>query len=188
MAAFNAEWGRITASIDPLLTTVDSVMLDSLQTQPGLFRTYNTAFTTAREHLLWQATMAHVRAEPGYTLRYKLYSAVRLWVTGVQVDEFKKASPVGKIVLLYPFLITLLVLLAAVVIVPIAFLRHRGLAATCLPLVIWLVYFGVVHIPFVIQARYTMPVRLLLFALIAICAERLWSSSARIPQETGHSL
>jgi hypothetical protein len=43
-----------------------------------------------------------------------------------------------------------------------------------LPVLVTIVYWGLIHVPFVIQARYTIPVRLLLIALIAVSIHGLY--------------
>lgn len=174
IAMFNAEWAMIDRRLSPLLTNSDSMMLEAHQEGLGQFKTYNTACTLLREQLLLDATLDHVMAEPGYTVGYKTYSAFRLWITGIQMDEFRRVPLRGKLVQAYPFLLTFSIFLLAVVTIPWAFFKYRRFAIQCIPLLVWLVYFGVIHIPFVIQSRYTIPVRPLLFVLIALCIERLW--------------
>ena len=178
IALYDAEWAGIYRLINPQLTNNDTIMLRAHQEGLGLFKTYSTAYVQLREKLLLDATLNHVLAEPGYTLYYKTYSALRLWITGIQMDEFHRAPLRGKLVQVYPFLLTFFIFLLAIITIPWAFFKDRRLMASSLPLVVWLVYFGTIHIPFVIQARYTIPVRPLLFILVAICIERLWGGLA----------
>ena len=159
-------------------------MLDAYSKDHKLFRTYNTGYTLAREKALKKVTLQHMVAEPGYTLRYKSYSAIRLWVTGMNMDRFKAAGWAGRIAEVYPFSLTLFIFLLALVIVPIALWKHEELRKRTLPLLIWVVYFGLIHIPFSIQARYTIPVRLLLFALIALSLARMLRSTEKLHPAT----
>jgi hypothetical protein len=148
-------------------------MLEAQELGKGLFRTYGVEYTVAREKALMSATLEHIRADPWYTIKFKAYTAVRLWVTGVSMDRFRSASTIGLVAELYPFLLSLSIFLLAVFIVPMAIRNDRQLLYRTIPLMVWLLYFGAIHIPFVIQARYTIPVRLLLLALIAICIEQI---------------
>jgi hypothetical protein len=171
IAEFEAEWATIDTDLRPLMTRSDSAMLEAQELGKGLFRTYGVEYTVAREKALMSATLEHIRAEPWYTIKFKAYTAVRLWVTGVSMDRFRNASTIGLVAELYPFLLSLSIFLLAVFIVPLAIHIDRQLLYRIIPLMLWLLYFGAIHIPFVIQARYTIPVRLLLLALIAICFE-----------------
>jgi hypothetical protein len=67
-----------------------------------------------------------------------------------------------------------LTLLLAMAFVPLAFLRRKISRSFWLPVLIITVYWGLIHVPFVIQARYTIPVRLLLIALIAVSIHGLY--------------
>lgn len=173
VVAFNTEWQAIDSALMPLLTHTDSVMLDSYAARGDLFRTFNTRYTLAREDLLKRAVLKHMQEQPGYTAAHSAYTAVRLWVTGLQPDRFREAGTVGKLAQLYPFALTLGIFLLALAVVPLAFIRVPGLARGMADLWIWIAYFGAIHIPFAVQARYTIPVRMLLLALIALCIERL---------------
>jgi hypothetical protein len=178
IAEFDAECHSLDSALAPLLTRSDSIMLDSFRTRTHLFRTYNTRYTLERERLLKAVTFRHMEHEPAYTATHTAYTAVRLWVTGLQPDLFAGASTGGKLSQLYPFALTLGIFLLALVIIPATLMRNKGMAAALSPIWLWLVYFGVLNAPFVIQARYTIPVRLLLIALLAICIERTLGRSS----------
>ncbi|WP_375415782.1 hypothetical protein [uncultured Hymenobacter sp.] len=167
--AFNQEWDEIERQCAPLLTRRDSTYLPRMRQRPELFPTYSSAYTRRREQLLVRYTLAHIRAEPGYFLQTRLYTLVRLWVTGVQRRDWAAApTPLARLKVLYPFLSSAATFLLALVCIPWA-LARRGLGrvpafALALALV---VYFGVMHLPFAIQARYTVPARLLLLFCVA---------------------
>lgn len=171
IAAFNREWDAIDAQCAPLLTARDRRYLPQMRQHHNLFPTYSSAYTIKREKLLMQANLANIRREPGYYLKTRLYTLVRLWVTGVQVGAWRAAaSPLAKIKVLYPAVVSGVTFLLALVSIGWALLRQRSLYASrtwwlSLALV---VYFGVVHLPFAIQARYTVPVRTWLLLSIAL--------------------
>lgn len=181
IAAFNREWDLIDAQSIPLMTARDrrykALMhhyLPPARPEYGyLFPTYSSAYTLRREQLLMQANVADILREPGYYLKTRLYTLVRLWVTGIQRPAWQAAAtPLVKIKIVYPALVSGLTFLLAVL--GIAWgVRRRGVR-DCLPT--WrftlalVAYFGLVHLPFAIQARYTVPVRLWLLLVVALAA------------------
>ncbi|MGI4873451.1 MAG: hypothetical protein ACRYFX_20020 [Janthinobacterium lividum] len=174
IAAYNQEWDTIEAQCRPFLSARDRHYMPLMAQQPLLFPTYSSAYTLQREHLLMQYNVAHIRQEPLYYLKTRLYTLVRLWVTGVQRDAWQAATtPVAKLKVLYPALVSGFTFLLALVSITWAGLRAR---LSCRP-TWWLslalvMYFGVMHLPFAIQARYTVPVRpwLLLATALALAA------------------
>ena len=86
---FESEWADILAIVDPLKTKVDSIMLASrpLVTY-SVENTFNSEYTRTREKLLMDKAIGHMLDDPWYTIKYKVYSAVRLWVIGIQVTDF----------------------------------------------------------------------------------------------------
>ena len=183
IAAYEAEWAAIDSSLRPLLTATDSAMLRAQG--PAMFRTYNTAYTSAREKALVAATLRHVLDEPWYTIKWKAYSAIRLWVTGIDTEAYRRAGLTGRLTMLYPFLSSLVIFMLFITLVPWAMWAYRELPRRYWPLLLWVIYFGMVNIPFVIQARYTVPVRLLMLALIALSMERLVVSCRKGSVEGG---
>lgn len=171
--AFQAEWDAIDRELAPLLTSTDSLMLRAHLDHPMLFRTYTTRYTLERERILKRTVWRHVLEEPGYTLAIKSYALARLYVTGVHMGQWRTWPLQGRLRLLYPFLLSLMIFVLAWVAVPWAMIR-KGLRFLHLaPLLMPLIYFGLIHLPFTLQARYTIPVRALLLALVALALERI---------------
>ncbi|MBL7964077.1 MAG: hypothetical protein JNM31_09565 [Flavobacteriales bacterium] len=173
IAAFEHEWDRIDSACAPYLTARDSAIYREHGRSGWVWNTFSTAYTLEREKWLWRSTLEQMKANPGYTLAWKAYSAVRLWVTGVQVTAFRQASLMGKLQQLYPFLLTLGQFLLAVWLIPWAALRVPGWWRSCAPLLLVVLYGWAIYIPFAIQSRYTIPVRMALFILLA-CAVVEW--------------
>lgn len=175
--AYEEEWVVVNEKLAPLLTPHDSLMLASgsiVSNSPA--PTYNTAYTLERERLLKKLTIDDALKWPGYILAYKSYSAVRLWVIGIQRADFEKASWPKRIELLYGPLSTGVLFLLFIVFVPVAYIKRRVKLKDTWAFLLVLIYFGLLHIPFVIQARYTTPVR---FAMLAILASALLSFKGR---------
>jgi hypothetical protein len=180
---YEREWTSFLEELAPLLTAKDSAMLASRHLLPyPAEATYSTAYTMARERLLFNSTMEHFFHDPIYMVTYKLYSAVRLWVIGIQRNDLLTASGFGKIQMIYATLSTGIVFLLSLVLIPWAY-RARVLALrSTWPFLAYLVYFGIMHVPFTIQARYTTSVRFVLLALLALSIAGLCRGARNVPQ------
>lgn len=193
IAAFNHEWDVIDAKTKPLLTATDlkykglmyHYLLPGLENYGFLFPTRSSAYTIQREKLLMQANLADIRREPGYYLKTRLYTLVRLWVTGIQRPAWRAAtSPVAQIKVLYPTLVSGFTFLLALLSIGWVLLSRRKLVcppAWRLSLAL-VVYFGIIHLPFAIQARYTVPVRLWLLLSIALAVGTLLTPRRLTPE------
>lgn len=180
IAAFEKEWTGIKAQLDPLLTAKDSVMMTSWDKVPyAAEATYNSQYALTRERILGRLALDHMLHDPWYTLGYKTYTAVRLWVIGIQRSEFAKASLAGKLQMLYATASTGLNFLLALVILPLAYWRGSLQLRASWPLLATVLYVWLLHIPFTIQARYTICVRFALFTLMAIALTDLLQRTDR---------
>lgn len=185
IAAFNAEWDRIDAQLAHLLTAKDTLMLDSLGKFGFVCRTWNSRYTLERERLLKEAVFRNAAEHPWYTLAFKSYSAVRLWVIGIQKADFLEAGTKGKLSMLYPTLMTGSIFLLSVIVVPLALRRERVLMAEVYPVVLLVLYYTAIHLPFALQARYTTSTRLLLYALVALSLVRLLDNGRVSAEKAG---
>lgn len=182
---YEREWGEFKAQLDPLFTAKDSAMLAARPNMPHPVEgTYSTAYTLARERLLFQSTMEHYRKDPLYVLAYKSYSAVRLWVIGIQREDFKRASLMGRLQMIYATASTAAVFLLGILLLPWAYRKGVLTLRTSWPLVAYLLYFGVLHVPFTIQARYTTSVRFVLLILLAVAIHGLWTGRGTRSEES----
>ncbi len=172
---FESEWADILAIVDPLKTEVDTIMLASrpLVTY-SVENTFNSEYTRTREKLLMDKAIEHMLDDPWYTIKYKVYSAVRLWVIGIQVTDFREASMAGKIKSLYATVTTGIIFLLFIVLVPMALWLKRLNIARIWPLAIVVGYAWFIHIPFTIQSRYTICVRFTMMAFVALAIASLW--------------
>ncbi len=165
---YNVEWDEIDAATAPFLTAADTAMIAVKKNYPSLFKTYNSNYTMKREALLKEYALKNIKADLPFYIKAKCYSAVRLWVTGIPLKEFGPAGTAKKIYLMYPFLITLTTFIAALIFLPIAFIKFRPAMLPLIVILMITLYFGIMHIPFTIQSRYTIPVRLELLMMIAV--------------------
>lgn len=174
IARFEAEWAGVNAHLDRLLTAKDSVMLASWDLLPFMAEpTFNSKYALERERLLGALAVDHMIHDPWYTLGYKTYTAIRLWVIGIQKKDFEQASFGGKVQMLYGTLSTGISFLLAIILVPLGYRRKVLQLRTSWPLLATVLYVWLLHIPFTIQARYTTCARFALFALMAIALSGL---------------
>ncbi len=164
---FNQQWNKIDSATLPLLNEKDLIMIELHKSHPKLFRTHNSTFTLKREELLKKYTIENIKNNLPYYIKIKIYTAIRLWVTGIPLRDFKPAGVAKKIYLIYPFLITLFTFLAGIIFIPYAFYKWPHVRKKLTGILLITLYFGIIHIPFAIQARYTIPVRLELLLMIA---------------------
>lgn len=166
--AYNAEWDKIDSACNPLLTGADTAMISIQKEHKKLFKTFNTTYTLKREALLKEFAVKNIKSDFPFYIKAKLYSAIRLWVTGIPMKEMSDAGTLKKMYLIYPFIITLATFFAALILLPIAFFKFRPAMLPLLGILMITIYFGIMHIPFTIQSRYTIPVRMELLMLIAV--------------------
>ncbi|HEX5001816.1 MAG TPA: hypothetical protein VFW78_04920 [Bacteroidia bacterium] len=187
IAAYNAEWDLIDSLTAPYLTANDSAMIALQPKYPYLFKTFSSGYTQKREQLLKKLAIEHIKADPVYYAKEKIYSAIRLWVTGIPVKEFKSAGVARRMYLIYPFIITGLTFLAGLIFITMCFIKNKPYRKLMLPLLLITLYFGVMHIPFTIQSRYTIPVRFELLLMIAAAVYFLFPSlsAAKDPAKAG---
>lgn len=167
IAAYEREWDMIDSTLAPLLTPADTDMLAHYQEFVNE-KSFNARYTLAREAMLKSLTTRHMLEHPGYTLRYKLYTAVRLWVIGIDRRDLRAAGPAGKVALMLPFLVTLGQFVLALICIPWALRKGLLMLREVYPVLLPILYGWAVSIPFAIQSRYTVPLRFLVFALMAM--------------------
>jgi hypothetical protein len=170
ISKYNEEWDQIDSACAPLLTAADTAMIAIKENYPSLFRTYNSKYTLKREALLKEFALKNIQSDLPFYIKAKCYSAVRLWVTGIPLKEFEPAGTAKKLYLMYPFIITLTTFITALVLLPLAFMKYRPAMLPLTGILLITLYFGIMHIPFTIQSRYTIPVRMELLMMIAVAA------------------
>lgn len=175
IADFEKEWGGVLDELRPLLTEKDSVMLRSRHLLPyPAENTFNSNYAMLQEKLLVKKGLDHMWKDPWYTVAYKSYTAVRLWVIGIQRGDFQRASLPARFQMLYATTVTGVTFLMAIVLLPLAYRRKVIHLRATWPFLLCLVYVGLIHVPFTIQARYTTCVRFAMFAIIALAISGLW--------------
>lgn len=178
---YEREWAGFKEKLAPFFTSKDSAMLAARPLMPyPIEGTYSTPYTLERERLLFQSTMEHYRKDPLYVLAYKSYSFVRLWVIGIQVKDFQEASMVQRLQMIYATASTGGLFLMSITLIPWGYRKGVLQLRTTWPLVAYLLYFGLIHVPFTIQSRYTTSVRFVLLILLALAIHGLWVGRSQV--------
>jgi hypothetical protein len=123
-----------------------------------------------REKELWELTFKNIINEPVYYLKICIYAFFRSYFTGLSESAIKNANNPSQIFkVFYPFLVTFIfVLLGLLYISYKSVIIWRQLDGNLKIMLATIFYFGAIHAPFATQARYTVPIHLLIFMLIAI--------------------
>ena len=168
IAAYNREWDSIDSASAHAFTAGDSLMISIAKRSSDRTFTFNGAYVLAREKAVMHHTWRDIAQHPLYYLTFKAYSAVRLWVVGIDRTRFEEGGMIERSKLTLPFLFSLVTFLAMVILVPLAY-RFGGLSLRdTYPLVVLLVYWGSIHVPFTIQTRYTTSLRMVMYGLIGM--------------------
>ena len=168
---FEEEWNEILTSISHLKTEEDLLWENKMNSQnPGQFILYNSAYTQAREKALWFKTIENALDDPLYYAKTRIYSFFRSYVTGVSEDAFNNSKGFFQhFNILYPFIVTISVILFGIFFISLHIVKGwREINFEIKIIFFAVIYFGVIHTPFATQARYTVPIHMLVFLLLSI--------------------
>jgi hypothetical protein len=131
-----------------------------------------------REKELWELTFENIMNEPVNYIKTRCYAFFRSYFTGLSESAIKNAkNPIQIFKVFYPFLITFIFVLLGLFYVTFkTAVMWRQLDEICIIMLVTILYFGAIHVPFATQARYTVPIHLLIFILIAIYSTPLIDS------------
>lgn len=165
---FLQEWDSIEQLCKPYFTMKDSIHLSKMKENRALFVTLNGKYTTEREKILKKLAFKHYLEDWQYTLKLKTYSFFRLWYTGIPEKALTKFSLSYSMPLILAFLGAFISLCLFLVYFLYCLIKRRDiLVDLAFPLLLCL-YFVTLHLPFGIQSRYTIPVRILYLFAISI--------------------
>jgi hypothetical protein len=168
IALYNQEWDQIDAACDGQLTAHDRVLLAEMAKHPALFPTYNTAYTLTRERMLKTLWLDHVRAEPWYYFKTRLYTAVRLFVTAPRQEDLRTGTAWSVLRGLYPTVVTFCTFIVGGFVLGLALVRKRETMWAYYPVLLLIGYYWMIHLPMSIQARYTVPIHLPFLMMLAV--------------------
>ncbi|HLG33724.1 MAG TPA: hypothetical protein VI757_02505 [Bacteroidia bacterium] len=150
----------------------------------GLLPLHNSKYTVAREKALWAITIQHIIDEPFFYLKSRLYTLFRSYVTGINRFEFVNAkSFLTKLKVVLPFIITFLFIFLGLLFITVRILRGKVDFPNKYAFLLLFWYYGLVHLPFTIQGRYTVPVHLLILMTLSISMMKKHEASIQSMQQ-----
>ncbi|MBI5540685.1 MAG: hypothetical protein HY951_11540 [Bacteroidia bacterium] len=139
------------------------------QLNPEIFVLHNSKYNIEREKLLTQITKQHILNDPGYYLKSRTYQLFRTYVTGINYKNLEESNSfLGKIKVIYPFVITFAFIFLGLIFITIKILLKKTHFKNKYGFVLLFWYYGIIHLPFTIQARYSIPVHLLILSILTI--------------------
>ncbi|HEX5652247.1 MAG TPA: hypothetical protein VFX58_04185 [Chitinophagaceae bacterium] len=180
---YEQEWMEINKELEKYITAEDSVRLAVYKEKKyKLWEVMSSGYTHARENLLKQYLVRDIKAHPWYYFKTRIYTAARVWFTGINKSDFENASVSGKVRLLYPFLVTFTFIFCGLLFL--LFSLFRGWLAWRIywPIFLFILYYGMAHLPFGVQARYTVPVHIFILMLLSIVIGQLLNKPKSVAQ------
>lgn len=176
---FENQWRVMLVSLKGLESSEDSAYLVLMNnTNRSLPLLHNSTFTIARENLLWNSLSHNISKEKFYYLESRLFHFIRTYVTGINPERLNSSgSFLGKLNVVYPTIISLLFIFIGMLYVLYSALTRRITFQNMALIIILLFYFGILHAPFSIQSRYSIPVHLLILSLLSISLLKLSGNS-----------
>lgn len=182
IAGYDREWAEINREAETYLTAADRLRIPQMRPDSALFPTYSSEYTLARRRIIQRHTLAHIQREPLYYLGTRLYTALRLWVTGVNMRQLRTPGIGRKLIAVYPTLVTFFSFILGLVFVTIQFLRRRLSPRELWPFLLVIGYCWLLHVPMSIQSRYTVPVHVPALILLAM-ALAAWIEARQSPAD-----
>jgi len=168
-ADYEKEWKEINEQLQHYITKEDSIRMEVYREKKYKnWEVMSSGYTDKREKLLKEYLVRDIKANPGYYIKTRLFTFIRLWFTGINKQDFQNASMAGKLKILYPFLVTFFSIFLGLVIILVSVMRGWLSLKQYWPLLMIILYYGLMHIPFGIQARYTVPVHIFILLLLAL--------------------
>jgi hypothetical protein len=180
--AHEEQWSRIDSTTRHSMTRLDSLQIP-LMWIDTMYITRSAAYTVALDRTIAAENRRMIREEPLYYLGTRIYAAVRLWITninlpmekvvytptpGVRPKVGRPAGVKGWAKALLPFVITGTTFGIGLPLLARAVWRDRRRWFQRRYLLYLIVYVWLVHVPMVIQSRYTVPVHALAIACFAM--------------------
>ena len=166
---YKNEWAMILDSVKKFQTSEDSAYLMEMKKNPNIFPIHNSRYTIEREKLIMKVTLKNVFNDPVYTIKSKMYEFLRFYITGINYNRMYKPDTIfGKIRIFYPMFVTFVFIFCALIYCTGLFLLKRLKFNHSAAFIILFWYYGIIHLPFSIQARYTIPIHMLILSFLSI--------------------
>lgn len=180
---YQAQWERIEQRAAPAMTPEDRERVPQMMEHSALWATRSPGYTRALDKAIQEENVRMIKAEPWYYLATRLYTAIRLWVTNINLPMEKviyRPSPgthprvgkpkgvIGWTKVLTPFAITFITFGLGLPFIVVSIFRDRRRWYERRYLLMVIAYVWLVHVPMLIQSRYTVPVHVLAVMCLAL--------------------
>ena len=176
--AYKNELNYIDSACEQYLSPQDHFNLAEMNNYAGYTKTYNSKYTIEREKLLKKLNLQHLKEDPIQTVKTKLITLPRLWFTGLQLSEQNNLNSGKQFFAIYFSIVSAIFFLASLILIPIAFYKKKIAWAGSQTAIILITYYGLAHVAFALQAKYTIPLRLIVLLLLARTILGLFSHPA----------
>lgn len=169
---FDDERRNMFAYLSQFESTSDAVrskmMAEAIAKTAAPYPTHSARYTLQLEKEQWRYTLLHAKEDPLLYAWSRLITFCRNWFTGINMTEMANCKSFGQYArTIYPFLVTFLCIFGGLIFVSLALLKYRGDLAPFKEIYLLILYTGASNALFLTQARYTVPVHLLLLCLVA---------------------
>lgn len=168
--AFENEWNQINEELDILLSSSYRLDLAYMKEDPTIFITYPSNYIIKREELLNAAIIENIKKDPLYYLNTRAYNFFRVFFTGINVSNFTDTNSFfEKLKMIFAFAISFSVIFCGFLYSTFYIIKNlKTVSSEILILYSYIFYTAAVHVPFSVQARYTVPIHLCLLILLSI--------------------
>ncbi len=171
---FEAEWSNIESLLKPLANEETEQIAFMNANNPGQFPLHTGFYTNEREKLLVGKTFEHIKEEPLFYFKTRIYTFCRLWFTGISKTDWDGANGLtAKLKIFYPFLISFVFIFLGLVLITVYVFWKKVSWNKFHFLFLLTIYYGIIHTPFAYQSRFTAPVNLFVLLMLSFAITEL---------------
>ena len=169
---YQRQWSEINILMEHYLTDEQKRDIDEMKKNKKIHIQYPSEYTIKRESELKKKLISNIVENPFYYLFSRIYNFFRILVSGLSPDFFKKDLNLlikDKIILVLPFIITVFFILSFFLFNSfILIAKHKKIKIEIWFIYIIIIYVMIIHTPFPIQARYSVPVHYCILAIFSL--------------------
>ena len=172
LTLFLNELKEIDQSVDHLLSKQEKIDVEKMNETEGIFNSYPSSYTIAKEKKYSEKLTESVTQEPLYYLNTRIYTLFRLLVTGINPDILSNdtdMSTLNKVQRIFSTTITFFILFLPFLITIVFYFKNIFKVKKEIHFAMLMIaYSFAVYLPFPPQSRYMIPVHLIIILLNVI--------------------
>lgn len=179
MQIFEEQWRVINLKLEPYLPETFASDLSYMKKNGSIFIAYPSDYVIEREKLLTAVIIQDIKNDPGYYIKTRIYNFFRVFFTGINPTNFSsEISFLSKAQMLLAFVISFSIIFCGFLFVTFFIIKNwRNLSYEIFVMYIFIIYTAGVHMPFSVQARYSVPIHLCLLILLSIITSNKLASN-----------